>query len=107
MTDTIHHVDCEKKTFFAAALILRGFAYCAFTRDHEAQVQAHHGVSMNGGSDEIQMTDTTHHVDCEKTTFFEAVLILSSFVYCAFTCEHEAQVQAHHGVLINGLMKHK
>ena len=45
------------------------------------------------------MTDTTHHVDCEKTTFFEAVLILSSFVYCAFTCEHEAQVQAHHGVL--------
>ena len=36
MNDTIHHVDCEKKTFFAAALILRSFVYCAFTRDHEA-----------------------------------------------------------------------
>ena len=53
------------------------------------------------------MADTIHHVDCEKTTFFEAALILRSFVYCAFTCEHEAQVQAHHGVLMNGLMKHK
>ena len=48
MTDTIHHVDCEKKTFFAAALILRGFAYCASLCDCEAQVQAHHGVLMNG-----------------------------------------------------------
>ena len=41
------------------------------------------------------MTDTIHHVDCEKTTFFEAVPTQRSFVYCAFTCEHEAQVQAH------------
>ena len=57
--------------------------------------------------DEIQMTDTIHHVDCEETTFFEAVLTQRSFVYCAFTCEHEAQVLAHHGVLMNGLMKHK
>ena len=48
MNDTIHHVDCEKKTFFAAALILRSFVYCAFTRDHEAQVQAHHEVLKNG-----------------------------------------------------------
>ena len=53
------------------------------------------------------MTDTIHHVDCEKTTFFEAVLTQRSFVYCAFTRDHEAQVQAHHGFLMNGLMKHK
>ena len=53
------------------------------------------------------MTDTIHHVDCEETTFFEAMLILSSFVYCAFTCEHEAQVQAHHGVSMNGGMNYK
>ena len=53
------------------------------------------------------MTDTIHHVDCEKTTFFEAALILRSFVYCAFTCEHEAQVQAQHEDLKNGLMNHK
>ena len=53
------------------------------------------------------MTDTIHHVDCESRTFFAAALILRSFVYCAFTCELEAQVQAHDGVLMNGLMKHK
>ena len=53
------------------------------------------------------MTDTIHHVDCETQTFFAAALILRSFVYCAFTCDDEAQVQAHHEVLKNGLINHK
>ena len=83
---------------------MRGFAYCAFTCEHEAQVQAHHGVLINGLT---QMNDTIHHVDCEKKTFFAAALILRSFVYCAFTRDHEAQVQAQHEVLKNGLMNHK
>ena len=59
MNDTIHHVDCEKKTFFAAALILRSFVYqrgesCRSFVFHQAihqdsiQVQAHHEVLKNG-----------------------------------------------------------
>ena len=35
---------------------MRGFAYCAFTCEHEAQVQAHHGVLIKW-LDEAQMND--------------------------------------------------